>query len=90
MTKYAIFCVSFSLVEGNYYLVNSEEDLYPGQLIKLTKSGAMVRCLQKVAVARSIWRWPEKPDEEEYVSVDIHQEIETLWIVTVKLKPVYS
>ena len=27
MTKYAIFCVSFSLVEGNYYLVNSEEDL---------------------------------------------------------------
>ena len=27
MIKYAIFCVSFSLVEGNYYLVNCEEDL---------------------------------------------------------------
>ena len=50
----------------------------------------MVRCLQKAAVARSIWRWPEKPDEEEYVPEDIHQESETLWIVTVKLKPVYS
>ena len=42
--------VSFRLVEGNYYLVHFEGELWPGQLIKLTTSAAMVRCLQKAAV----------------------------------------
>ena len=69
--EYAVCCVPFSFVEGNYYLVHFEEELWPGQLIKLTKSGTIVRCLQKAAVVGSIWRWPEKPNEEEYVLEDI-------------------
>ena len=69
--EYAISCVSFSLVEGNYYLVNFEGELWPGQLIKLMKSGAILRCLQKAAVVGSIWRWPEKPNEKEYILKDI-------------------
>ena len=52
--EYAISCIPFSLVERNYYLVNLEEELWPGQLIKVTKSGAMVRCLHKAAVLGSI------------------------------------
>ena len=31
----------------------------------------------KAPVTGSIWRWPKKPDEEEYRMEDIHQEIET-------------
>ena len=42
--------VPFRLVEGNYYLVHFEGELWPGQLIKLTTSGAMVKCLEKAAV----------------------------------------
>ena len=75
--EYAVSCIPFSLVEGNYYLVNFEGEPWLGQLIKLTKSGAIVKCLQKAAVVGSIWRWPEKPNEEEYVLGDICQEIET-------------
>ena len=35
--EYAISCVPFSLVEGNYYLVNFEGELWPRQLIKPIK-----------------------------------------------------
>ena len=65
--EYVVSYVPSSLVEGNYYLVKFEGELWPGQLIKRTKSGAIVKCLQKTAIVRSIWRWPEKPNEEEYV-----------------------
>ena len=75
--EYAISCVPFILEEGNYYLVNSEGELWSGQLIKLMKSGATVRCLQKAAVLGSMWRWPEKPNEEEYILEGIISEIET-------------
>ena len=64
-------------MKGSYYLVTYEGELWPGQLIKLTKSGAIIRCLQKAPVIGSIWGWPNKPDEEEYRMEDIHQEIET-------------
>ena len=40
------------------------------------KSGAILRCLQKAAVVGSIWRWPEKPNEKEYILKDICYEIE--------------
>ena len=63
--EYGVSCVPFSLVEGNYYLVNFEGELLPGQLIKLTKSGAIVRCPQKAEVAGSIWRWLEKPNHKK-------------------------
>ena len=57
-------------------MVNFEGELWLGQLIKLTKSGTIVRCPQKAAVVGSIWRWPEKPSEKEYVLGDIYKEIE--------------
>ena len=54
--EYAVSSVPFSLVQENYYLLNFEGELWPGQLIKLTKSGAIAKCLQKAAIAGSIWR----------------------------------
>ena len=60
--EYEVSCGLFSLVEGELWL---------GQLIKLTKSGAIVKYPQKAAVVGSIWRWPEKPNEEEYVLEDL-------------------
>ena len=74
--EYAILCIPSSLVEGNH-LVKFEGELWLGQLIKLAKSGTMVRCLKKAVVVGSIWRWPEKPNEKEYVLEDIRQEIQT-------------
>ena len=53
--EHTISCVSFGLVERNSYLVNFKGELWPGQLIKLTKSGGIVRCLQKTAVVGTIW-----------------------------------
>ena len=62
--------------EGEYYLVTYKGELWPGQLIKPTKSGAIIRCLQKTPVTGSIWRWPNKPNEGEYRMEDVCQEIE--------------
>ena len=69
--EYEVSCVLVILVEGSYYLVHFGGELWLGQLIKLTKSGAIVRCSQKAAVVASIWRWPEKPNEDEYGLEDI-------------------
>ena len=75
--EHEIFQAPISLLKGNYCVVTYDGELWPGHLIKPTKSGANIRCLQKAPVTGSIWRWLKKPDEKEYRMEDIRREIET-------------
>ena len=75
--EHEIFQAPISLLKGNYCVVTYDGELWPGHLIKPTKSGANIRCLQKTPVTGSIWRWLKKPDEKEYRMEDIRREIET-------------
>ena len=75
--EYGISQAHLSLVKGNYYLVKYEGELWAGQLINPTKSGVIIRCLQKAPATSSIWGWPNKPDEKKHRMEDIRQEIET-------------
>ena len=52
--EYEISQAPISLVKGNYYLVTYEGELWSDRLIKLTKSGAIIRCLLKAPVTGSI------------------------------------
>ena len=48
--EHEIFQAPLSLVKEDYYLVTYEGQLWPGQLMKPTNSGAIIRCLLKAPV----------------------------------------
>ena len=75
--EHEIFQAPLNLVNQDYYLVTYEGQLWPGQLMKPSKYGGIIRCLLKATVTGSIWKWSNKPDEEEYRMEDVHQEIAT-------------
>jgi hypothetical protein len=50
-----------SLVENNFYLINYEESLFPGQIKKIDSTKISIRLLQK-NFASNGWIWPSSPD----------------------------
>ena len=64
---------------GNYCLVNYKEEFWSGQKTKIISNSVIrVKCYEKVtAPAGSTWRWPKKPDEQDYHIMDIKHKTNT-------------
>ena len=64
---------------GIYWLVNYEEELWPGQITKITSSSLIhVKCYKKAtAPVSSTWRQPKKPDEQDYHIMDLRHKMNT-------------
>ena len=68
-----------ALAVGDFVIVVYRGSKYPGQIIAiLTDSNDyIVRCLERVNIPGSVWKWPEKQDECPYSRNDILKKIAT-------------
>ena len=52
-------------------MVQYEGELWPGQITKVGKDRARVKCFQKAAAQKSVWRWPDKLNKGFYQIGDV-------------------
>ena len=62
---------------GGYVLVRYKGKLWPDHIFKVEKDRMTIKCLQKATISGSVWKWPDKPDDEWYQREVIEHEIET-------------
>jgi hypothetical protein len=61
-----------SLKEGSFVVVEYEEELFPGVILKKKANGAEVKCMQR---AGKYWKWPTSSDIMFYWKKDIVMKI---------------